>query len=111
MEPECHVWKAGYNRVVELDAEAKPLIDAPAELLVENSRLRAQQETIVRCIDLNVGCSKANEFSNFLMYDVDDVSQKRIKRWIGASGIFRRPKVTPQAGARKCYLRNAVRLA
>ena len=63
------------------------------------------------CIDLNVGCPQADELRNFLAQNADNVSQKRIKRWIGSFGIFRRPKVAPQAGARKCYLGNAVRFA
>ena len=39
VESEGYGWKAGYHRVVELDAERKPLIETPAELLVKASRL------------------------------------------------------------------------
>ena len=39
VKSKSHIGKAGYDRVVELDAERKPLIETPAELLVEDARL------------------------------------------------------------------------
>ena len=40
VKSKSHIGKSGYDRVVKLDAERKPLIEAPAELLVEDARLR-----------------------------------------------------------------------
>ena len=39
----------------------------------------------MRRVDLNVDRSKADELSDFLAQNVNDVSQKSIERWIGLS--------------------------
>ena len=36
-------------------------------------------------IDLNIGRSEADEFSNFLAQNIDDIGQKCIERGIGFS--------------------------
>ena len=40
VKSKSHIGESGYDRVVKLDAERKPLMEAPAELLVEDARLR-----------------------------------------------------------------------
>ena len=69
----------------QLNPLTQPLIKAPTPPLIKAPRFGIEQESVMRRVDLNVGRSPASQLSNFLAQNVNDVSQKRVKRWIRVS--------------------------
>ena len=95
------------NSVVQLYAQAQPLVQVPALSFVEGSCFGIEKKPIVRRVDLNISRAQTRQLFDLVTQDFNDVGQEAIERRVSSARVLPGPEIGPQTGAGKRNLRNA----
>ena len=75
--------------IIELDAEAQPLIELPPSRFVERPGLGIEEQRIVGRIDLNITGAKTHQLHHLVPQDGDHIREEALQGGINRGGVLR----------------------